>query len=159
MSTAGGNGHRITVIGQDDDVETAMKANLLEAVHQLTDDPVYALQGQNQLQETGTQSTLGLSLAARHCTVVVERHGPTSAGSLDFSYSCQARVKHAVKTLESEFNRDISNGGHSHSLLVSLLSQTKPDRWNFLQRPWTKNINRSARNLMTPTRNLALIRR
>lgn len=33
-----------------------MKANLLEAVHQLTDDPVYALQRQNQLQEAGTQS-------------------------------------------------------------------------------------------------------
>lgn len=160
MSRAGGNGHRITVICQDDDVETAMKANLLEAVHQLTDDPVYALQGQNQLQETGTQPTLGLRLAARHCTVVVERHGPTSAGSLDFSYSCQAAVKHAVKTLESEFNRDISNVGHSHSLLVSL--QTEPDRWNFLQRPWTcrvKDINRSASNLMTPTRNLVLIRR
>lgn len=48
---------RVTVICQDDDVETAMKADLLEAVHQLTDDPVHALQGQNQLQGTRTQST------------------------------------------------------------------------------------------------------
>lgn len=62
---AGGNGHGLTVICQDDDVETAMKADLLEAVHQLTDDPVYVLQGQNQLQETGTQSTLVFRIAAR----------------------------------------------------------------------------------------------
>lgn len=44
----------ITVICQDDDVDTAVEADLLEAVHELTHDPVYFLDCQNQLQDTKT---------------------------------------------------------------------------------------------------------
>lgn len=33
----------VTVIGQDDDVKTTVEANLLQAVHQLTHDPVNVL--------------------------------------------------------------------------------------------------------------------
>lgn len=44
----------VTVIGQDDDVKTTVEANLLQAVHQLTHDPVNVLDGQNQLQDTKT---------------------------------------------------------------------------------------------------------
>lgn len=44
----------VTVICQDDDVKTTVEANLLQAVHQLTHDPVNVLDGQNQLQDTKT---------------------------------------------------------------------------------------------------------
>lgn len=41
----------VTVIRQDDDVDAAVEADLLEAVHELADDLIYALDGLNQLQE------------------------------------------------------------------------------------------------------------
>lgn len=47
----------VTVICQDDDVKTTVEANLLQAVHQLTHDPVNVLDGQNQLQDTKTSRT------------------------------------------------------------------------------------------------------
>lgn len=45
----------VTVVGQDDNVKTAVEADLLEAVHELTHDPVYFLEGQNHLQEAKAQ--------------------------------------------------------------------------------------------------------
>lgn len=47
----------VTMICQDDDVETTVEANLPQAVHQLTHDPVNVLDGQNQLQDTNTFRT------------------------------------------------------------------------------------------------------
>lgn len=44
----------VTMIGQDDDVQTTVEANLLQPVHQLTHDPVNVLEGQNQLKKTTT---------------------------------------------------------------------------------------------------------
>ncbi len=39
----------VTVIGDDDDVDTLMKVELFEAVHQLAYDSVHSLQSQDQL--------------------------------------------------------------------------------------------------------------
>lgn len=39
------------MISQDDDVETSVEADLLQAVHQLTHDPVHVLDGRNHLQD------------------------------------------------------------------------------------------------------------
>lgn len=47
-------GQRVTVVGQDDDVEAAVQVDLLQAVHQLTHDPVHALQRHIQLRGSQT---------------------------------------------------------------------------------------------------------
>lgn len=55
MRPAGGR--ELTVVSQDDDVETSVEADLLQAVHQLTHDPVHVLDGQNQLQDRNVENT------------------------------------------------------------------------------------------------------
>lgn len=41
----------VTVICQDNDVDTAVKVELLEAIHELTDDLIYTLDHFEHLQE------------------------------------------------------------------------------------------------------------
>lgn len=53
MRPAGGR--ELTVVSQDDDVDTSVEVDLLEAVHQLTHDPVHVLDGQNQLQDRNVE--------------------------------------------------------------------------------------------------------
>lgn len=48
----------VTVICQDDDVKTTVEADLLQAVHQLTHDPVNVLDGQNQLRTQNNSSQM-----------------------------------------------------------------------------------------------------
>lgn len=42
----------VTMICQDNEVQTAVEADLLEAVHELTDDLIHSLKSFNQLHET-----------------------------------------------------------------------------------------------------------
>lgn len=46
----------LTVIGQYDDVDAAVQAHLLEAVHKLAHDSIYSLERRNHLQETKAHS-------------------------------------------------------------------------------------------------------
>ena len=48
----------VTVIGHNDDVDAAVQAELLEAVHQLTHDLVHAPDGVDQLEAAGETNTI-----------------------------------------------------------------------------------------------------
>lgn len=52
---------RVTMICHDDDVETAVEANLLQTIHKLTNDPIHPLDCFNQLQETSETHTASIS--------------------------------------------------------------------------------------------------
>lgn len=49
-----------TVICHDDDVQAAVEADLLEAVHELTDDSVHPLEGLDHLEHRSTSHPLSM---------------------------------------------------------------------------------------------------
>lgn len=71
LALPAGRGQRVTVVGQDDDVKAAVQVDLLEAVHQLTHDPVHALQRHLHLRGSQTPQ-VNVSVAARQTEALAD---------------------------------------------------------------------------------------